>query len=225
MYTPHTFQRSTLSAGFTTKRVNHEAYSDMSDVNERREKSPQAGFTMVETLVAISVLALAVAGPLMAASRALVVTEIARDQLTATYLAQEAIEYVRAMRDNEYLAIYPSGTSATAWNNFINGNDVAAITQCKSPSTCTLDPTRPMGTGTNSALTVCSGNSCGPLYLVNGVYTQQSGLGGAVKTAFTRVLTASQINGNEENITATVTWSFHGTTYTVTVTDHLTSWQ
>ena len=62
------------------------------------------GFTLIETMVAVTILTLAVAGPLMTASRAIVAAQSARDQLTASYLAQEGIEYVRAMRDNEYLA-------------------------------------------------------------------------------------------------------------------------
>ncbi|HUX80764.1 MAG TPA: prepilin-type N-terminal cleavage/methylation domain-containing protein, partial [Candidatus Paceibacterota bacterium] len=141
------------------------------------------GFTLVETLIAVTIVTLAVAGPLTVASRALVAGQIAHDQLTASYLAQEGVEYVRAMRDDEYLALYPpdAGTSATAWNNFLNGSDVAAITQCRS-TTCTLDPAKAMG----SSLTPCSGGTCTPLYLANGIYTQQNTIVGSVKTAFTR---------------------------------------
>lgn len=183
------------------------------------------GFTLVETLVAVTILTLSIAAPLFAGSRALVAAEISRDQLTASSLAQEGIEYARLMRDNEYLALYPSGTPTTAWNNFLTGSDAASITQCVA-TTCTLDtyPTVAMGTGSGFSLLPCSGNSCTPLYLANGMYTEQSGIGGT-QTSFTRTIQATTVSATDERITSIVTWSFHGTTYAVTITDHLTPWQ
>jgi len=59
------------------------------------------GFTLIETLIAVTILTFAVSGPLYTAGRALVAAEIARDQLVASYLAQEGVESVRAMRDPE----------------------------------------------------------------------------------------------------------------------------
>ena len=70
------------------------------------------GFTLVESMIAVTILTFAVAGPLYTASRAFVAAEIARDKLTASYLAQEGVEYVRAMRDNEYLSAYQAGGGA-----------------------------------------------------------------------------------------------------------------
>ena len=198
------------------------------------KKCTTQGFTLVETLIAITILTFAIAGPLSSASHALVATEVARDQLTASYLAQEGIEYVRAMRDDEYLAAYKTGganVSTAAWTDFISGSDAAAITQCRA-TTCTLDPSRLMGTGSGLALEQCSVSGtpypvCGALYIANNIYTEQSNLGNEVKTAFTRTVQAVDISGypDDEEIVSKVSWSFHGTPYTVTVTDHLTPWQ
>ena len=58
------------------------------------------GFTLVETLVAISILMLAVTGPLYFASESLKAATYARDQITAFYLAQDAFEQVRKIRDD-----------------------------------------------------------------------------------------------------------------------------
>lgn len=182
------------------------------------------GFTLIEALIAVTILTLSIAGPLTAASRAIVAAQISRDQLTASYLAQEGIEYVRAMRDNEYLAAYQTGganVSSFAWSDFLNGSSAASITQCIT-TTCTLDPARAMGTGSGLSLQVCSGNTCTPLYLSNGIYTQQQV--GTV-TAFTRTVQASTVSANDERIVSKVSWSFHNTSYSVTVTDHLTPWQ
>jgi len=81
------------------------------------------GFTLVETMVAITILTLAISGAFMTANSAIVAAEVARDQLTASYMAQEGIEYVRLMRDNDYLAAYKSNTataSSVGWNNFLS---------------------------------------------------------------------------------------------------------
>ena len=185
------------------------------------------GFTLIETMVAVSILALSVAGPLFTASRAIVAAGIARDRLTASYLAQEGIEYVRAMRDNEFLAAYQAGgtdVSDVAWSNFLSGGAAASITQCRA-TTCTLDPARSMGTGSGFSLQPCIGGACTPLYVANGIYTQQSNIPGAVQTPFTRTIQAIDVSANDERIVSTVSWSYHGVPYAVTVYDHLTPWQ
>ena len=187
------------------------------------------GFTLIEAMVAVTILTFAVAGPLFSAGRAIVAAETARDQLIASYLAQEGIEYVRAMRDNEYLAAYQAGgasVSSNAWNSFLTGGNAGSITQCRA-TTCILDPAAQggMGTGSGFSLQPCSGSSCTPLFLANGIYTQQSGITGAVQTPFTRTIQSVAVSAYDERIVSTVSWSFHEVPYSVTITDHLTPWQ
>jgi len=174
------------------------------------------GFTLIETLVAITILTLAISGPLFTANRAIVAAENARDQLTALYLAQEGIEYVRMMRDNSYLAAYRDRQKF-----------------------CTLDPMQ----GSISPLASCPGNSqreqCRTLSLTgcerrNGTlscigsnaYTQQNPSGSA-ETSYRRTIQiqAESVSETEAKITSTVSWDFNGTPYAITITDHLTPWQ
>lgn len=63
----------------------------------------EKGFTLVETLVAITVLLLSIAAPLTIAAQALFSAYYARDSITAYYLAEEAIEYVKNGRDTTFL--------------------------------------------------------------------------------------------------------------------------
>jgi hypothetical protein len=124
------------------------------------------------------------------------------------------------MRDNEFLATYPANV-ANAWTNFLAQ---ASIGKCVTSTIgvapfCTLDPA---GNGT---LSVCPGGSCGQLYLSNVspyYYTQQPVSG--VTPKFTRTIQAISLS-NDEKIVSKVSWNFHGTFYSVTVTDHLTPWQ
>ena len=61
------------------------------------------GFTLVETLIAISILVLAVTGSFAAAHNGMTSAVFSRDQITAFYLAQEGIEQVRNLRDKNGL--------------------------------------------------------------------------------------------------------------------------
>ncbi len=62
-----------------------------------------AGFTLLETIIAIAILSMAILGPLELASRTIGSAVVSQNQITAFYLAQEGIEYVRNVRDNNFL--------------------------------------------------------------------------------------------------------------------------
>lgn len=61
------------------------------------------GFTLIETLVAISILLVAITGPLSVIATSLRSSYFSRDEITASYLAQEPIEFIRNMRDQNGL--------------------------------------------------------------------------------------------------------------------------
>ncbi len=70
------------------------------------------GFTLLETLVAISILIVAITAPLAIIAQALRSSYYARDQVTAYYLAQEAVEFLRNKRDNTGLQ---GGIESSEW--------------------------------------------------------------------------------------------------------------
>ena len=169
------------------------------------------GFTLIEALIAIAIVALAVGGPLYSANRALVAAQNSRNQLTASYLAQEGIEYVRKVRDNDFLSDQVGG-----WLSFINTNPMF---QCRGGGishTCSLDP------WAATPVALCSGGVCTALNIDGqGRFVQSSG----TATIFKRKIYLIDVNANEDTVVSQVSWAFHGTTYDVTITDHLTSWQ
>ena len=197
--------------------------------------SMRKGFTLLETLVAVTILALAVSGPLYVANRAYVAVQISRDQLTASYLAQEGIEYVRSMRDREFLYEFNKGSataSEDAWTAFVDntegvGVNEATMKHCTGNNkACYLDPSLPMGFGGGRSLTICGGSCNDPLYLTpSGRYVQSSS--GNTQTPFKRSLVGiyDAASPNVMRIESTVTWTNRGTDYSVTVTDNLTPWQ
>ena len=62
------------------------------------------GFTLLEALVSIFILTFTIVAPMSIASSTLFNSTVAKDQVTAFYLAQEAIEGVRSIRDGNILA-------------------------------------------------------------------------------------------------------------------------
>jgi Tfp pilus assembly protein PilV len=61
------------------------------------------GFTLIETMVATFVITMTIIGPLSVALRASAYSKITKDTLTATYLAQEAIELLHHQQDSVYI--------------------------------------------------------------------------------------------------------------------------
>ncbi|MBI3632992.1 MAG: prepilin-type N-terminal cleavage/methylation domain-containing protein [Candidatus Vogelbacteria bacterium] len=57
------------------------------------------GFSLIETLVAISILMITIVGPLTLASKGVVFADYVKDEITGFYLAQEAIEAIKNIRD------------------------------------------------------------------------------------------------------------------------------
>lgn len=187
-------------------------------------------FTLIESLVAVAILMLAVTGPLYASSRQLDAAALARNQLIASSLAQEAIEFVRSDRDNAFIFYGYTGADPNWWaNDFIAasiGNDYR-IGQCDNSITssvkCTFDPTV---SGSNP-LVPCNGGVCAPLQLSSSppFYKQSSG----ANTIFTRSVSFTDVGTPptevEELVTVDVSWYELGKTFHVILTDHLTPWQ
>ena len=67
------------------------------------ENKTNKSFTLIETLVAIAMLVTSMMAPLAVASSSFFQARVARDQVVATYLAQEAIEMVRYVRDRNMI--------------------------------------------------------------------------------------------------------------------------
>lgn len=167
------------------------------------------GFTLVETLVAITVIMTAIAGPLYAMQQTLKMSQSSRDQLIASSLAQEGVEFVRAVRDNNYLYTIATGQERS-WLFGVDGT--GSSTNCITAN-CVVDPTQ------NTV-----SRSVTPLYLsTTGLYNQA---GSGAVTPFTRTVRITRIGGSmtEVSVVVQVSWQDRGTAQNVTITDYLHDW-
>ncbi len=167
---------------------------------------PAKGFTLIETLVAVLILMTAIAGPLTITFKGFTAATVAKDQVTAYFLAQDAIEFIRFARDTNRLA------SATDW---LDGGGAGSINMnaCKQASGCAID-TIPG--------TVAAGSSALRYNSTSGSYNT-TGTGVPIFTRITRIITVA---GNTEVIASTtVTWSAGGVGRSVTIFETLLNWQ
>ncbi|MHB8651884.1 MAG: prepilin-type N-terminal cleavage/methylation domain-containing protein [Minisyncoccota bacterium] len=181
------------------------------------EKGAQSGFSLVETLVSLAILMTAVLGPMSIAQSGIQGARIASQNITAIFLAQEAIEMVKAQ-------VYSAETNGNSDKNPLNGSTnnpnywLTNVRDCENGTNgCAVDAS----TGAPTPIAKCSGsgtNPCPPLYINgNGFYTTTdtdsshtfSGSSSAKNeiTPYTRqVIIGATGNLDERLITVTVNW-------------------
>ncbi len=90
------------------------------------------GFTILETIVALGVISLTIAGVFTAVRTGITASINAKDEIRAFYLAQEAIELLRRVRDSNKLTSINTGT-AVPW--LISISDPCVFSTCRADAT------------------------------------------------------------------------------------------
>lgn len=101
-------------------------------------------FTLLEVLVAVLLLSFTVAALLTLVSDSVTSATYGKNDITATYMGQEALDYFRNVRDTQL----HQGATTTTWTDFLRGvdsnlvnefGDPAGGVDCYSQSGCELD--------------------------------------------------------------------------------------
>ncbi len=152
------------------------------------------GFTLVETLVAVMLLSIAVVAPMTLAAKSLSSAYYARDQITAFYLAQEAIEALRSIRDQQILIIAQNPSGAPDIFGLIPHDNSAFIIDAREIDSA-------------STIAACSG-TCPPLQTDGALYGYDICADGSCDTYFVRTARAHYVGASQDEIrvTVTVTW-------------------
>lgn len=166
-------------------------------------KTYSSGFSIIEALVAISILTVSIAGPMTIAQRGISTANLAKDQITAFFLAQEVIESIRAQRETNIL-------SDLTWMN--------GLTQCIG-SYCSFD-----NVGSPSFNTCIGEGLCEDLK-----YDRSSGFygyeAGWEDTVFNREFIMTQLSNNEISINVKVSWVSGKINRNINVHETMFNWQ
>lgn len=154
----------------------------------------QGGFTILESIIAIMVLSLSISGVFSAVQQSLSQATLAKDEVKAFYLAQEAIEIIRNKRDNNQLAEINGGA-----NNWLDGITSA----CPFDRVCTFDATDfsavvNCGTDWGSCTQNLKQDPTSHLYGYNSSW---------IATGFKREVQIESVNADEIIVTVKISWS------------------
>ena len=156
------------------------------------------GFTLIETMVAITLLTVAIVAPMMLTVQALASAYYSRDEITAYYLAQEAIEEVHQIVDGQILQIAKNSAGGDLFGSIPVNQNFTVDARQSNP---------------NEAISVCPQNGCPPLQTDGNLYGQNQS--GWTNTNFTRTVIACYVQSNgscastetdEMRISVTVSW-------------------
>ena len=143
---------------------------------------PEKGFTLIETFVAVLILVFAVIGPLGLLSKAIADGNYAKNQVTAYYLAQEAVELFINQRDRNL------EESPSDWSG--------AFDDCSQNNPC-----RVYFEG-GLRIEPCIGDSC-KLYIIDDRYTHEWS---DDPSLFSRYIYLSEADDRKANLSVVVEW-------------------
>ncbi len=173
------------------------------------KKYSKKGFTLIETLVAISVFLFAITGPMVLINDSVTVSRRAKAQSTALYLAQEGVDMVRAVRDS----------------NMMNGNGLfSGIDACEvvGQGGCELDMNLNGQVGVVGSCVLDTGCTT-LLNYSNGRFSYGSG----DSTNFSRIIQVQSVGvtGDEYEVTGTTRWTDEYGSAEVSVVTTLFDWK
>ena len=202
---------------------------------ENNLKQKNKAFTLVETLVSISIFTTSILALLAILSGGIANTGYAKKKIIASYLAQEGIEYMRNMRDT--FALYNAGGAQIGWEAFNtkvsggiypSGNSVCTQGGGNSSSNGCYFDNQNLNYSNNSQPmagidVIACGVSCSELkyYNVTGEYDYS--FSGA-NSGYTRKIRVMQVNANESKIFSTVSWVQGSGTHSITLSESLFNW-
>ncbi len=157
----------------------------------------KSGFSLIQTIVAIVILALSLSATITLVTTVLNQTDLNKKRITGTYLAQECLELVRNIRDSAW-------KQNLSWNCGFSDEGEYLIQSHKS----TTQSSTEKDICQNELGAKITTGSDGKLFLKNGVFTHD---GSGKETPFERKLIISdkkEVDSKTTQITATckITW-------------------
>ena len=193
----------------------------------------QSGFTLLETVVALAVILAAVTGPVSLITRGLFTFSFSKNKIIASNLAQEGLEIVRLVRENNVACDTVNGPAVWQWNRDPEGGmltraragvDAASFTTIRCGSATIATPRLSVS---------CSGPllyETDPLLENFGAYGYRSG----IATIFSRCVDITSPPDSPDgdipasaqmDVIATVKWNERGAERSVVLRERLYDWR
>ena len=197
-------------------------------IKEKIIDKKDRGFTLIESLVAITILLVSVTAPLTLAQEGIVASRLSQSQIVAYYLAQEGVELVKNIRDQNRLQ--------NSSNQIGGALEDRCLVEDQDMSTdaagCTVDATADLTSfGASSVDNDCA-SGCPNLTLPNdgnGLYTHTGPLGSLfnreVKVWYPGEVDLNNISRTEEVIVESkVAWLLDGVYQEYFIRSNLLDW-
>ena len=192
---------------------------------KKQKNNGEKAFTLIESLVAISILMIAIASPMVLAQKSLLSATASKDQMIATFLAQDAIEAVKNIRDQ--IARNNTNPSADWLTGTITNPGLLAPCVCNlngnycnfdSPGNlkyCTIDTTLPawnsgsisLGNSQVPPIKISYSSNNNPSFLKYD-YTGANNGGNSIFTRYINIIeNPANDNPNEAVVNVRVSWN------------------
>lgn len=175
--------------------------------------SPQSGFTLVETLVAITILLIVMIGPMTISSQTAKSSTFASEQVTAFFLAQEGAEIVQKARDDLLVRSFASDATVaerTPWAAFTNTSSGRYRLCYDGAEGCGMEILIHGGSTDISTPIDCGSavqTDCDLWYAPSNVRSKFTHTAaGNTATPFNRRIYLTLVNANEVTVRSVVTW-------------------
>lgn len=166
------------------------------------------GFTLLETIVALGLIVTALAGPFSLATRGIFTAKFGKSKIVALNLAQEGIELIRQMRENNVLGGYDwrglAGPCTGTCTRLQNGSYQPDV------YTAANGATPPLATGAVMLFDA-----------ISGLYNQAAGS----PTPFVRTVSISTPASHQMRVISAVAWTESGIQRRVQLETTFTNWQ
>lgn len=184
----------------------------------------KSGFTLVESLIAISIFSIATVTLMTILSNNITGIQFAKKKAISAFLAEEGIEYIRNMRDT-YL-LYEDG-GQDGWTDFKTlldscDNDTSYGCYFTTENVLYNDDDKPIK---NTVIHICPISLCPDSMLqyddMTGKYIHDLS---KPDSGYKRKITIKNMDNDEIKIISTVSFVQNGKTYKISFSEHLFNW-
>ena len=168
-------------------------------------RNQQSGFSLVETLVAITILLIVVVGPMTISTSTARSTSFSSEQIQAFFIAQEGLELVQAYRNDELLAELDTADPdpQESWEQFLLPTGDLQECFVSSSDGCGLEIDND---GVILEPIDCTFDSCRLYYNSAGERSRFTHTVTSEPLPFTRIVKIENINDDEVRVISTVSW-------------------